>query len=89
MLHDAFSHRFHNAGIGGNQIITAHSWFPGNTSGNHYNVTVFCILVIVGTMQFGTVVIYWGLLPAIEGLTPSQVAYDVEKYNFVDNVFMG
>ena len=77
MLHDLLCHRLHNFSVGSEKVFAAHARFSGQARGDHHDIGVGGIFIIVGSRH-----------PAIENLQTTRLL-QVQRFslrNPLDNI---
>ena len=84
VLHDVFRHGFHNARVGRDQVVAAHSGLPRKSAGDDHHVGICRFGVIVGRPHRAGVVQVDGRgLPNVKRLALGKAILDVQQHNFV------
>ena len=88
MLQDGFGDRIDDLGVGGDQIVAAHTRFAGYAGCDHHDVRTGGFFIVIRTFDVSAVIIDGGLLPGVEGFAARQVAGDIQQNDFLNNVAM-
>ena len=88
VLDDVLGHGLHDAGVGGDKVVAAHARFAGKAGGDDHHLGVVRGLVVVGhALDAGVVEIDGGCLPHVQRLALGHAFFDVQKNDFVHDVF--
>jgi hypothetical protein len=87
--HDGAGDGYDDFGIGGDEVVAAHTRLAGHAGGDDDDIGVGGILVVVGPFDAGAVMVDGRLLPGVKGLAPGHVTSDIEQDDLVDDVFVG
>src|ERR1700722_5935345 len=86
ILANAFPYLANNFCIYFEQVITAHSWFPGNTCGNDNEICPFQVIIIIGAPKIPIKPFNGGGFSDIQGFTLRRSLHDINK-NHISELF--
>ena len=75
--------------ICGDQVIPAHTRFPGNSCCNHCDIRTCSVFIITCPSKTGGIIIDRALLPCVKGFSLGQVTHEIEQNYFIYNVLVG